>query len=96
MELFGLLLEGGWRVLLAGLVLGAGLPAVFAVGIRTLSYGAVDGQEVSDHQPHPWARVIAVVCFAIVLAAVALGIGIVVASGFGMRVEYGWPLFVPK
>lgn len=96
MNLFLLLLEGALYVLLAGVILGAGLPAVFALGIRALAYGAVDGQKVSDHQPHPGMRVLAYACFALVLAAIALGIGIIVASGFGMRFELGWPLFVPE
>ena len=43
-------LEGAWHVLLAGLVLGAGLPAVFSLGIRALSYGA--HQNVDAHTPH--------------------------------------------
>ena len=35
-----LALEGAGNVLLAGLVLGAGLPAIFAMGIRALSWGS--------------------------------------------------------
>ena len=34
-----LALEGGFHVLLAGMVLGAGLPLIFSLGIRALSYG---------------------------------------------------------
>lgn len=90
------LLEGASSVLLAGLVLGAGLPAIFALGIRALSYGAVDGQKVSDHKPHPGLRAVAYACFAVVLAAIALGIGVIVAGGFGYEVQMGWPLFVPE
>ena len=33
-------LEASFRVLLVGLVLGAGLPALFAIGVRTYSAGA--------------------------------------------------------
>jgi hypothetical protein len=32
--------ESVWKILLAGLILGAGLPAVFPLGIRSLAYGA--------------------------------------------------------
>lgn len=88
------LIEGAWHVLLAGLILGAGLPAIFALGIRALSYGAVDGQKASDHQPHPGMRVVAYACFAVVLVAIALGIGVIVAGGFGLEVQLGWPIFV--
>lgn len=58
-------LEGAWHVLLAGLVLGAGLPAVFSLGIRALSYGA--HQNVDDHTPHPFAKVVAAFAFGLVI-----------------------------
>ena len=47
-----LALEGAWHVLLAGIILGAGLPAIFALGLRSLSYGT--GKDADDplHQPH--------------------------------------------
>lgn len=38
------------RVLIVGLVLGAGLPAVFAVGMLAYSFGA--GGEEADHRMH--------------------------------------------
>lgn len=34
-----LALEGAGQVLLFGILLGAGLPTIFALGIRALSYG---------------------------------------------------------
>lgn len=94
MNVFVHLAEGAWSVLVAGLLLGAGLPAIFALGIRALSYGAVDGQKVSDHQPHHGMRALAFACFGVVILAVALGIGVIVASGFGLEVQMGWPVFV--
>jgi hypothetical protein len=91
-------LQGGWKVLVAGLILGAGLPAVFAVGIRSLAWGTGGSAEVSLAKPHPAGRVVAAVCFGIVLIGIAVGISIVVASGFGKAVsfEHIYPTFVPK
>lgn len=43
-------LEATFKVLLIGLVLGAGLPAVFATGLLAYSYGA--GGEEADHVIH--------------------------------------------
>lgn len=84
-----LALEAAWKVLLAGLILGAGLPMVFALGIRSLAWGAGGTAELDRSSgPHPAGRLIAVLCFAIVLAGVALGITIVVASGFGKVVSF--------
>ncbi|MFQ6171647.1 hypothetical protein ACK8HX_08580 [Oryzobacter sp. R7] len=91
-------LEGALKVLLAGLVLGAGLPAVFALGIRSLAYGVGGDAEVDHAPPHPIGRLLAVLCFAVVLGGVALGITIVVASGFGKEVVFDpiLPVIVDK
>jgi hypothetical protein len=35
----GFALDGAWRVLVFGLLFGAGLPLVFALGIRSLAWG---------------------------------------------------------
>lgn len=93
-----LALEGAWHVLLAGLLLGAGLPAVFALGVWALSYGVGANVDATDHTPHPFAKVIAYFCFGIVLLAIAIGIATIVASGFGMELVLrgGLPTFVPK
>ena len=42
-HIVGFALEGAWKVLLASLILGAGLPTLFALGIRSLAYGASCG-----------------------------------------------------
>ena len=56
-------LDAGWRVLLVGLVLGAGLPTMFAFGIRALAWGAGGDAEIHDDgvvlKPHALGRVIA-------------------------------------
>ncbi len=81
-----------WKVLLASLVLGAGLPALFAVGIRSLAYGT--GGEAEQHAagvspaPHPVGRAVAYLCFALVLLVVALGITLIVATGFGKELSF--------
>lgn len=91
-------LDAAWKVLVAGLVLGAGLPAVFALGIRSLAYGVGGDAEVSHAAPHPIGRVGAYVCFALVLAAIALGITFIVASGFGkvLSFEHIYPVLQDK
>ncbi|MBI8989998.1 hypothetical protein [Corynebacterium meridianum] len=58
------------QVILAGLVLGAGLPALFAVGIR-LSVPAAN----STTQVVPaWRKGLAALCFAVIIGAIILGI----------------------
>lgn len=87
-----------WQVLLIGLIVGAGLPAIFALGVKAMAYG-VGGDAESDHAAgHPLGKVVGVLLFAVVLAAIALGIAIIVSSGFGYQVsfEHVFPTFVKK
>jgi hypothetical protein len=98
MNNIGLAFDGAWRVLLTGLLLGAGLPAVFAIGIRALAYGAGGDAEVDHQAGHPVGRVLAILCFALVLVGIALGITFVVASGFGKALSFQhiYPTLVNK
>lgn len=86
------------KVLIIGLIVGAGLPALFALGIRAMAYG-VGGDAETDHAPgHRIGIVLGVLCFAIVLIAIGLGIAIIVSSGFGYHVsfEHIIPTFTKK
>ena len=99
METIKLVLESVWKILLVGLILGAGLPALFAVGVRGLAIG--NGHESADgavHKPNPLGNVLAAIAFLIVIAAIVLGILIIVSSGFGMKVsfEHIYPTLVDK
>ena len=81
-----------WKILLASLILGAGLPALFAVGIRSLAYGT--GGDAEEHTagnlpaPHPIGRLGAYLCFGVVLLVLALGITLIVATGFGKELNF--------
>jgi hypothetical protein len=51
--------DGAWRVLVASLVFGAGLPVLYAFGIRSLAWGAGGDAEVSHAQGNPLGKVVA-------------------------------------
>jgi hypothetical protein len=75
------------QVALGALLLGAGLPALFALGLRSL-YGkqtlvATAGGEPQLTRPTTVGKVGAVVCFGIVIAAVIFGIVVIV---FGKQI----------
>jgi hypothetical protein len=98
-----LALSGAWRVLLASLILGAGLPALFALGVRSLAYGSGGEAEVHDSgvtapTPRPVGTVVAWILFAVVLLGVILGITFIVASGFGkaLSFEHVFPVVVDR
>ncbi|GIJ43363.1 hypothetical protein Val02_02490 [Virgisporangium aliadipatigenens] len=93
MHNFGFALEGAWQVLLAGLVLGAGLPALFALGIRATAFGGGGSGSTAA-----WGRPVGYLCFAIVVLAVLLGITFIVASGFGKTLDFShiYPTVVDK
>lgn len=60
-------LEASFRVLVIGLILGAGLPALFATGLLAYSFGA--GGEEADHivhKPNPPLKFVGIVLFLIV------------------------------
>ncbi len=64
--------EAIFKVLVVGLVLGAGLPALFATGMLAYSSGAGDD---SMHKPNPALRFVGIVLFIfvalVILTAVA-------------------------
>ena len=77
--------EALWQVLVVGIVLGAGLPALFALGIRALSTGrtvAADGVTYST-PPKTAGRVGSTVLFGICVAAVVFGIVVII---FGAQI----------
>lgn len=86
-----------WKVVLAGLVLGAGLPALFALGVR-FSAGSSGGTADATARVGGGYRIMSVLCFAVVALAVSLGILVVVASGFGKMVSFDhvYPVLVDK
>ena len=63
-------LEASFRVLLVGLVLGAGLPALFAIGVRTYSAGG--GGEVRANNPVLRALGLLLIAFVAVVIIVAI------------------------
>ena len=95
-------LDAGWRVLLVGLVLGAGLPTMFAFGIRALAWGSGGDAEVHADgvvlKPHALGRVVAYTMFSLVIVSVLLGVGYIVAHGLGWTLTFNGllPVFTPK
>lgn len=75
-----------WKVLLVGLVLGAGLPALFSIGIRTSS-GTVSA-DGSTTAPTPGGRAVAAVCFVVVGLVVVAAI-VVLASSKTFLAKFG-------
>ena len=80
-------LDALWKIIVLGLICGAGLPAVFAIGLRLLSLPVVGTGTVPDSENddriyfgNVGGVIGAAVCFAIVLAAIALGIYWIVTS----------------
>jgi hypothetical protein len=69
------------NILLYGLVLGAGLPALFAVGLLALDYDETDAAVASGTAAvtrNPARIAVAGLCFAVVLAAAAYGVYFIV------------------
>lgn len=86
MDLFGDLTE----VLIAGIVLGAGLPVLFALGIR-LSVPAKGAEGPAAHHIGPARRTGAYLCFAVIAAAVIIGL-LWITQG-RLYDTFGWDIF---
>lgn len=93
------------QVLLVSLIVGAGLPAIFAIGVRSLAAGTAGSGSDAAGPPggtaargNRLATVFGICCFVVVIAAVAIGITIIVAAGFGktVSVEHVIPTLVNK
>jgi hypothetical protein len=74
-----------WQIVVIGLIAGAGLPALFAVGLRALALPragqpalAANSDEVVGGNPTGMA--LAGLCFAVVLAAIGWGVYFIVAG----------------
>ena len=85
-------------MLVAGLVLGAGIPALFAVGVRLTASGRAAAMPDGIAGPEARCTVTGAACFLVAALAVALGIPVVVAAGFGKTVsfEHVFPTLVDK
>jgi hypothetical protein len=73
-----------WKIVVYGLIAGAGLPAIFAVGLYSLSLGGARGRKAATAGADGDADVLvggnplgvagAALCFLIVLAAIGWGV----------------------
>ncbi|MFE4973931.1 hypothetical protein ACFRAR_17710 [Kitasatospora sp. NPDC056651] len=70
-----------WKIVVVGILAGAGLPALFAVGLRALNPPAVPDPAgaLVRRAPGALGHAVAAGCFAVVLAAIGWGIYIIVA-----------------
>ncbi len=76
------------EVLIISLVVGAGLPALFAVGMRAYAYGEGGAATVGGGSHHLLGKIVGVACFAMVIVVIALGLALIVASGFGYHLVF--------
>ncbi|GAA1394678.1 hypothetical protein GCM10009639_29090 [Kitasatospora putterlickiae] len=73
-------LDAVWRIVVVGLLTGAGLPALFALGLRLLNPpgGPADGPSTGRPTPGPLGYALAGLLFAVVLASIGWGISVIV------------------
>jgi hypothetical protein len=73
-----------WEIVVVGLLAGAGLPALFALGLRALATPGKGHVRTTERElvgGNPAGIAVAALCFLIVLGAIGYGIYIIVASG---------------
>lgn len=106
--MLSLFFEAAGQVALVAILLGAGLPALFALGVRSFALArtaaspaaadTIDGTGAASSLPQPVLRTLGVLCFALVIASVLIGLAVIIATGFGQELsfEHIVPTFVPK
>ena len=96
--MFQLFLEAAGQVAVAAVLLGAGLPTLFALGVRSLALAEGAGVGGARRRSAATRRALAIFCFALVLCAVALALMLIVAAGFGKELsfEHIYPTVVDK
>ena len=76
-----------WQIVVLGLIAGAGLPALFAVGLRALALKGGNGTQTASTDSdqivggNPLGMVLGGICFLIVLAAIGWGIWAIWVAG---------------
>jgi len=77
-------LQALWQILVAGLICGAGLPAIFVLGLRALAMPASGPAAAEDSDRVVGGSRVGVVlaglCFAVVAVGIAWGIYFIVAG----------------
>ncbi len=66
------------NILVLGIAVGAGLPVLFAVGVRVLH---PHGENARERSKAPWRKAVAITCFVVGAAAVLGGIAYIAAGG---------------
>lgn len=82
-------LDGAWKVLLAGLLLGAGIPTLFAMAVKS---GDGRGGEAAGGAPSRAAgKLTAAVFFFIILTLVVYGLAWLIFTSLGFKVGFSGP-----
>ena len=82
-------LDGAWKVLVAGLLLGAGNPALYALAVSGLAMA--QGGEASGKPANPAGKVLAGVLLFIILTLVAYGLAWLIFTSLGFKVGFNGP-----
>jgi hypothetical protein len=74
-----------WKIVVVGLLAGAGLPAIFAIGLKAMSMPGANGPApAADSNSivggNPLGIAAGALCFAVVLAGIGWGIYFIVAG----------------
>ena len=85
-----------WKVAVASLILGAGLPVLYATGIRSLAWGSGGDAEVTQARPNPIGKALAGVIFLIVAYAIVSGIVYIIATGKGSNYDITFKNLIPE
>jgi len=80
-------LDGAWRVLLAGLLLGAGVPALYALAVNGMAMAA-GGDAAEGQPPRAAGKLLAGGVLLLILVLVAYGLAWLIFTSLGYKVGF--------
>lgn len=84
MNVFSQLLQSAGEVFLYAIIIGAGLPTIFAIGVWALSFGSKGADSVETHHPTLVSKLCAGLCFTAVVVGILAGITVIVGNNLGL------------
>lgn len=88
MDQFIAALTGGGSVLIVALLLGGGLPALFALGIKALAWSNGLSTKPGLSVTHPVGKLYAALLFSVIGLAIAFGLTYLIVHGLGYSVVF--------
>lgn len=81
-------LDGAWRVLIAGLLLGAGIPVLFSLAVTNFGMAKGGDALATGGAPKPFGKIVGIALLAVILLIFAYGLSWLIFTSLGFKVGF--------